>query len=242
MQKFIFVVLLFGVFVQSSACKCMRGSIAQNYLDAEIVALVTIEKTYGDKESNVQLGGRLYSADLKFEKIYKGIAFKTLNVFGTTTYASSGACEKLIEKGEKYLILLSKNKDGFYYVSSCSTMPRISDDKFVKNYERIFNIIEKNKSKLHFSKFAQYEDLSEEYDNQKKQIINDFLKLDNKVLVGKLGIYKVKINNDGKISEVKAIQKIGIKEKLIQELMKKNLSVYDGFSTSAGEYFILLEL
>lgn len=242
MKKLILLIFILGAFTKVFACKCAEKSIAQKYLNADVVALITIGKTYGDRDSHIMQGGRLYSADVKVEKIYKGNEFKTLHVFGTTTSSSSGACEKLIEKGEKYLVLLSKNKDGEYYVSSCSTMPQISDDKYLKEYENIFKILDKNKSKLLFPKFAQYEDLSEDYNYITRQNTNDFLKLNAKQLHGKVGIYKVKINDKGNISTITPIEQIGIKEKQIQELMKKNLRIYDGFDTVAGEYFILLEL
>ena len=135
MKKLILFILFFLAIAKVFACRCVRESIAQSYLDADVVALITIDKTYGEKENNPSgTGLRTYSADVKFEKIYKGTAFKILSVFGTSTYASSGACEKLVEKGEKYIILLTKNKDGDYFVSSCSTMPQISDDKFVKEF------------------------------------------------------------------------------------------------------------
>lgn len=243
MKKLILFILFFLAIAKVFACRCVRESIAQSYLDADVVALITIDKTYGEKENNPSgTGLRTYSADVKFEKIYKGTAFKILSVFGTSTYASSGACEKLVEKGEKYIILLTKNKDGDYFVSSCSTMPQISDDKFVKEYESIFKIIEKNKANLFFSKFVQYEDLSRNYNHQTKQISNDFLKLNKKRLHGKLGIYKVKINEEERISEITPIQKIGIKEKQIQELMKKNLEISRGTGFKRDEYYILLEL
>lgn len=242
MKKLILLILILGAVTKIFACSCVRKNIAQTYLDADVVALIIIEKTYGDRDSHIMQGGRLYSADVKVEKIYKGNEFKTLHVFGTTTSASSGACEKLIEKGEKYLVLLSKNKDGEYYVSSCSTMPQISDDKYVKEYENIFKVLDKNKSNLQFPKFAQYEDLSEDYNYITRQNTNDFLKLNAKQLHGKVGIYKVKINDKGNIFTITPIEEIGIKEKQIQELMKKNLRIYDGFDTVAGEYFILLEL
>ena len=93
-----------------------------------------------------------------------------------------------------------------------------------------------------FPKFAQYEDLSEDYNYITRQNINDFLKLNAKQLYGKVGIYKVKINDKGNIFTITPIEGVGIKEKQIQELMKKNLRIYDGFDTVAGEYFILLEL
>jgi hypothetical protein len=52
----------------------------------------------------------------------------------------------------------------------------------------------------------------------------------------------VKINDDEKISEIIPIQKIGIKEKQIQELMKKNLRIFRVRGYNSDEYFILLEL
>lgn len=242
MKKNIFIILFFGSFAQIFGCRCVEESIARRYLNADIVALVTIEKTYADKEDDsIGTGLRSYSADLKFEKIYKGIAFKTLNVFGNTTSLSSGACEKLVAKGEKYMILLSKNKDGLYYVSSCSTMPQISDDNFVIEYENIFKILEKNMAHLAFPRFATYHDLSEDYNPQTKQKISGFLKL-NRRLRNKIGIYKVKVNDDEKIIEIVPIQKIGIKEKQVQELMKKNLTVFGGAGFKIDEYLILLEI
>jgi len=242
MKKLILLTLILAAVTKIFACRCVNESIAQEYLDADVVALITIGKTYGDRDSHIMQGGRLYSADVKVEKIYKGNEFKMLHAFGTTTSASSGACERLLEKGESYLVLLSKNKDGEYYVSSCSTMPQISDDKYLEEYENIFKILDKNKSKLQFPKFAQYKDLSEDYNYTTRQITNDFLKLQTKQLHGKLVIYKVKINDKGNISSITSIEKIGIKEKQIQELMKKNLRIVDGFDTVEGEYFILLKL
>lgn len=240
MKNYIFLILFLAGITPVFACKCVSKSLAQSYLDADVVALVTVEDTYGDRDSNVQQGGTLYTADIKFEKIYKGTTFKILNVLGASNFINSGSCGILIKKGEKYLILLSKNRDGEFYASSCSTMPQISDDNVIKKYESIFNVIEKNKSKIYSGKFAEYEDLSNEYDIHKKQAINDFTKLDKK-LRGKFGIYKVKIRGEGEIYAIQAVLEIGIKEKKIQELMKKNFRVYEGVSTQ-GEYFILLEL
>lgn len=240
MKNYIILILFLAGITPVFACKCVSKSLAQSYLDADVVALVMVENTYGDRDSNVQQGGTLYTADIKFEKIYKGTGFKVLNVCGASNFINTGSCGILIRKGEKYLILLSKNRNGEYYASSCSAMPQISDDKVIKEYESIFNVIEKNKSKIYFGKFAEYEDLSNKYDIQKKQAISDFTKLD-KTLNGKLGIYKVQIRGEGEIYAIQAVQKIGIKEKKIQELMKKNFRVYEGFSTQ-GEYFILLKL
>lgn len=243
MKKIIILTLFLVSFTKIFACKCMGNSFAQQYLDSDIVALVTIEKTYGDKNVNrngMQMDS--YSADLKFEKIYKGVEFKTLNIFGTTVYASSGACEKLVKKGEKYLILLSKNNDGEYYVSSCNKMSEISDEKHVKEYEDIFNIIERNKAKSFFIKFADYDDASEDYNIQNYDVVNDFSKLNDKRLKNKFGIYKVEINNDGKILKITPIEKIGVNEEQIQKLMKENFTVYNGLNTNSGEYLLLLKL
>lgn len=217
------------------------NNFAQDYLDADVVALVTIKNTYENKEYKINgMQLRSYSADLNFERIYKGKEFNTLNVFGTTTYASSGACEKLVKKGEKYLIMLQKNNKGEYFVSSCSTMPNV-DNLSINKYEKIFSIIDKNRSKILFRKFANYDDESQVYDNKTNKLLTDFDKL-NTNFKNKIGIYNVTIDEGGRVEKVISIEKIGEKEKEIQRLIKNNLIIYDGFETKKGEYLILLEL
>lgn len=241
MRKSLILTLVFLSFVKTFACSCANQNFAQVYLESEIVAIVTIGNTYNNKEyekNGMQL--RSYSADLKFEKIYKGKEFKTLNVLGTTTYAYSGACEKLVGNGEKYLVMLTKNNEGEYFVSACSTMPRINSET-IDDYEKIFTIIEKNKNKILFKRFADYEDNSRKYDGITQKLTSDFTKLKAN-FKKKIGIYSVMIDTEGKVEKVVSIEKIGKKEKKIQELIKENFTIYDGFDTRKGEYLILLKL
>ncbi len=243
-MKFIYTIaFLFFSFVNLYACRCVHDNFSQAYLDSEIVALVSIQKTYGDEEiekNGMQM--RMYQADLKFEKIYKGKEFKTLNIFGTTKHASSGACEKLVEKGEKYLIAISQGNDGRYIISSCSKVRQINSDiKYLEKIEETFEILEKNKSKFGENVFADYYDNSENYNVKNKTATTDFSNLELKN-AKRLGIYKVSFDDEGKLIDIFEIDKIGKREKEIQKLMKKNLIIEPAFGSPKGDYLILLEL
>lgn len=241
--KILFLFLILFSFSKGLACKCISQSIAKDYLDSGVVAIVSIDKTYENQSferNGMQVN--MYKADVVFGKIYKGEKFLSLNIYGTTTHSRSGACEKLVRKGEKYLILLDKNQDGQYFVSSCSPMIKISSEAEIREYENIFAVLEKNRTKISSLEFVQYDDSSEVYNNIKKEIETDFTNLKKRNLTGKVGIYKITVNSEGRISSVFPIQKIGVIEQKIQKLIKKNLIIYQGFENKSSEYLILLKL
>lgn len=74
------------------ACQCVTENFEKKYLNADLVAVINVIETYGNSKYNRD-GNQMdiYKAKINIEKMYKGIPISDLNVFGKTTYASSGA-------------------------------------------------------------------------------------------------------------------------------------------------------
>ncbi|TDX86628.1 hypothetical protein [Epilithonimonas xixisoli] len=143
------LLILFFISVKISACSCATAVIAQDYFDSDVVGLITIESTYGNEIKKEKIfGARTYRAKISFDKLYKGQKFEELKIIGNSENSNSASCEKQVEVGEKYLILLYKNENGEYVVSLCSSMLQISTSDFNKidNYSKQFDYLEKNKS------------------------------------------------------------------------------------------------
>lgn len=243
MKKVFILVSIFLSFIKIFACKCVSENFEKKYLYADFVAVVTIQETFGNSLSN-RNGNQMniYKAKINVEKVYKGIPISELNIFGTTTYASSGACEKLVKPNEKYLVLLNKNSNGEYYVSSCSEMSKIDNkkpiNKQLKTEQKIFKYLEKNKNNF-YGIFVDYYDNSEHWDQINKKLITDFSITFGKRLNGKFGIYKVRINENQKIVDLTPIKKTGLDEQKIQELMKRNLEIENYLGRNYGEEFLI---
>lgn len=243
MKKILVIATFFISFSKLFACQCVPENFEKKYLSADFVAVITIKETFGNNMYNHD-GNQMniYKAKINIEKIYKGIPIWELNVFGTTTYASSGACEKLVKPNEKYLVLLNKNSNGEYYVSSCSEMSKIDNNRTInsqlKTEQKIFKYLEKNKGNL-YGIFVDYFDNSENWDQTSKKVITDFFKTFGKKINGKFGIYKVKIDDNQKIVEIIPIKKTGLNEQKIQELMRKNLEIENYLGSNYGNEFLI---
>ena len=239
-----FLLILIFLSVKFSACKCQRDVIAQDYFDSDVAGIITIESTYGNEERNeIMSGVRIYKAKISFDRLYKGNRIEELVIFGSTTNARSGGCEKLVKAGEKYLLLTSKNQNGEYVVSLCSSMYKIYDNQNeVKKYSKQFNYLEKNKNLFKGLQFIDYEDNSEGWNNIEKTTTNEFKSVFGKQIKNKFGVYKIKIDNENNIIEVKSIKKIKLNEKKVLELIKKNIKIYSAsYKNSDSEYLLFLD-
>lgn len=239
--KFLFFLLFLSV--KFSACSCAKDAIAQDYFESDVVGIITIESTYGNEEREEKMfGSRIYKAKISFDKLYKGNKFEELIIFGSTTGANSGACEKLVKAGEKYLLLTSKNQNGEYVESLCSNMYKIYDNSLneVNKYSNQFNYLEKNKSLFKDLKFINYYDESENWDNVKKIATNEFEIIFGKKIKNKFGVYKVKTDSENKIIEIQSIKKIGINEKKMLALIKKDIKINFLFEENPNSEYLLL--
>lgn len=239
--KFLFFLLFLSV--KFSACKCKQDVIAQDYFQADVVGIITIESTYGNEEREEKMfDSRIYKAKISFDKLYKGNKFEELIIFGSTTGASSGACEKLVKAGEKYLLLTSKDQNGEYVESLCSSMYKIYDNNIneVNKYSKQFNYLEKNKSLFKDLKFKDYNDESENWDNVKKMTTNEFEIIFGKKIKNKFGIYKVKTDIENNIIEIQSIKKIRLNERKILALIKKNIKINFLFEDNPNSEYLLL--
>lgn len=246
MKKILSFLFILATFCNLFACRCVLDHFAQDYLEADFVGVITITETFGDRKQD--RNGSLmdvYNAKINVEKIYKGKAFSELNIFGKTTHAYTGACERLVKRNEKYFVLLQKNSNGEYFVSSCSPMSKLNNEKSIneelKEEQKIINYLEKYKTKFLGLKFVDYFDNSENWDDTNKKLTTDFAKTFDKKLNNKFGVYKVKVDDKEKITEIIPVKKSGLNEKIIQSLMKKNLELENYFNQNPNnEYLILL--
>jgi len=122
-MKIKLLLILIFLSVKFSACKCHTDIIVQDYFEADVVGIITIDSTYGDTIwEDRTFGSRTYKAKIHFDKLYKGQKFEELNIIGNSKSINSGACETQVKLGQKYLILLNKNSEGEYVISQCSTI------------------------------------------------------------------------------------------------------------------------
>lgn len=227
MKKFLSFVFLLFSFSQILACSCERSNFAKEYQDATVVAIVTVAKTYGDYvDKSREINLNFHKAELKFDKIYKGEKFKELIVLGSSMYANSASCEKHLTVGEQYLIMLTKNTDGSYYINACSAVYDISFNKIeakkrIQFLDYVFYNFEKYEKELSEFKFAHF------INNSQQNNKSGFTKQDLKNLKNKIAVYKVTIDNDHKITTISAIIKPGYKNDKIEKIIKNDFYIDD---------------
>lgn len=224
MKYFLSFLLTTFLFSEIFACSCEKGNFANYYKTADIVAIVTVTKKYGDytdKSKLIELN--YYKAELKFNKIYKGERFEELTALGSTTYTNSAGCEISLTVGNKYLIMLRKNADGKYYINACSAIFNINTQKSqsatIKHFDYIFDCFKKHKKALSEFEFANFGNYSSLIDESK------FTKQDIKILKNKIAVYKVSIDNSNKITAINPIIKVGYKDKKIEKIIKEHFSI-----------------
>ncbi|MDR2237845.1 MAG: hypothetical protein LBE92_17110 [Chryseobacterium sp.] len=256
MKNTILLLILIFSSIKTLACSCNFKNIAQEYIDADFVGVVTIKKTYDNKniqfENNIQ---RTYKADLVFEKIYKGKEFDALNIYGATKAEIAdgeelffGGCDLFVEKGEKFIVILNKNKNNEYWVNQCSRLIYLSpDDHFddesekINSYSNLFTSIEKYKDHFSELKFVNFYDKTLVLDDRTNHLKSDFTKLKIKHPSEKIGFYKVTLNDKMKISSISAIKKVGAKDQEIEKIIMKNLSLSDSqYAKNRSKELLLL--
>ncbi|RXM66992.1 MULTISPECIES: hypothetical protein [unclassified Chryseobacterium] len=233
----LFLFLLLGI-MKISACSCVKGTLAENYLEANVVGVIKILKVYDENPDQ-----RTYKADVEFEKVYKGTKFTTLNVRGLIGQAYSGACEKEIKPNERYLILLSGSNNQ-YGISSCSPMSKLDlqptkdEDIQLEKLSKTFSYLEKNKLKFKGAQFSYYYD-EKQGDNPQSELS----KISNFNPKQPFAIYKVKLNDSFKIKEISPVIAFGSKDKTIEGIMKRNMIIETPMyrnTSEKKEYLLLL--
>ncbi|MBP2618095.1 hypothetical protein [Chryseobacterium jejuense] len=233
----LFLFLLLGI-LNVSACSCVMNTLAQNYLEANVVGVIKILKVYDENPEQ-----RTYKADVEFEKVYRGTKFTTLNVRGLIGKSSSAACEKEVKPNERYLILLNGSNNQ-YGISSCSPMSRLKDeatkdeDSHLETLSKAFSYLEKNKFKFKGAQFVYYYD-EKQGNNPKSELskISDFNPKQP------FAIYKVTLNDSFKIKGMSPVIAFSSKDKTIEGIMKRNITVETPMyrdTSKKKEYLLLL--
>lgn len=118
-MKYIYSLLFLNLFSASVfACSCAwtGSSTTDRYLISDFVGEVQVAKL-----ANIQTSRRIYVAELKGIRIYKGELPASIRVAGTASGENySASCEVSLKENEKYLLYLNKNSDGEYYLNTCS--------------------------------------------------------------------------------------------------------------------------
>lgn len=233
MKKIFSLLFLILSVVTIFACRCKRDPLAENYMAADVAGIIRIIKVYGENPEQ-----RTYKADIKFEKIYKGKKFKTLNVLGLIGNSYSGACEIDVEPGETYLILLNKY-NGEYSISSCSPKYSFNIEKKKATSEALkkaFAYIDKNKLTFVGLRFTTCFDQLQKGNKSELSAIRNFSPKNP------FAIYKVKINNVSKIEELTPLTAFGDKDKEVENILKRNMIVDVPMSVNEepGKEFLIL--
>lgn len=209
--------ILFG-FNFLSACDCLFTSLAENYRDHFIVAEVTILNIYGNNTSE-----RTYKADIKFDKIFKGVPNNnTLTVRGLTGIPledfRGDACELGLKKGEKYLIFLKNTDDA---ISSCTPHYILDEESSTKSKitsaENLFSFLGQKPTEN--SEFVPY---IEKNKNGKSSLS----RLKNFNPKNNFAVYELLLNSDKKVTTVHIISGFGDHDNEITNLIKKNFWIH----------------
>jgi len=215
MRTLFSVLFLVISFIEISACKCIGSPLAQQYLQADVVGVAKIIKVYDNNYEQ-----RTYKADIEFQTIYKGEKFRTLIVRGLIRNSHAGSCEIDVEPGEKLLLLLEKH-NGSYSISSCSPKYRLSEDEkgTLETLSKTFEYLDKNKDRFRGLEFTTCFDELQKGDKSELSNIKNFSP------ERPFAIYKVKINDSFKIEEIQPVTAFGNNDKLIENILKHNMSV-----------------
>jgi len=249
MKKSLLLILLLFFTLKLSACRCGPENIAQEYLDADFVGVITITKTSNNNTLN---GNYVYKAEVNPNKIIKGQKLNFLNVFGVIDQDKQmyyQGCSLYLKAGEKYLAVLKKNEKNEYWVDDCSRMIHLSyhnlldeENETIKRYTNLFENIEKYKNQFSDLRFNKFYDASEKRMTYPYTPHRDFIKLNISNPYDKIGIYKVVINKKLKIEKIISIKKIGEKDRKIEKLIIQNLLIdqYEIRKNKSTESLLLL--
>ncbi|CAH0221761.1 hypothetical protein [Chryseobacterium sp. Bi04] len=224
----LFIFLLLSI-AKVSACSCMGMSLSQNYQDADVIGVIKIVKVYGQSKEY-----RMYKADIQFEKVFKGKAFKTIRVSGVIGKSSSAACEMNLKPKERYLIFLDKSGND-HFVTFCtpkSKLQNIATENEHSRFEHLgkkISYLEENKSGFQDLQFATC------YEKTPTGNKSDLSKISDFSPKQQFAVYKVKVNNLSEIQEVTPIAGFGSKEETIKNILKTKFKVDVSRTSSEAE-------
>lgn len=111
-----------------------------------------------------------------------------------------------------------------------------NNSKNLAYYQNLFHYLEKNKVQLQKLEIMDFYDKSNNWEG------NDFVKTFGNQLKYKFGIYKVKVDAENNIIAVNPIKKIGLDEKKVSALIRKNLKIYHFSNKNPdAEYLLFLD-
>ncbi|MCE3075935.1 hypothetical protein [Chryseobacterium gwangjuense] len=237
MKKNLLLIFFLFFTLKIFACRCSSENIVQEYLDADFVGVITITKTFDENILKYKSGSEnyFYKAEMNFDKIIKGKKLNFLNVFGIISDKKDfyQGCSLYLKPGEKYFVILKKNQNNEYWISSCSRIIRLSyhnlineENRLINSYTKLFENIEKYKNQFSNLKFEDFYDSSETRMTYPYTPHTDFIKLNISNPYDRIGIYKVLTNKDLKIKKIIPIKQVGEKDIEIENLILKNLQLY----------------
>ena len=218
MKRIVILIALLLGFNFLSACDCVVSSLAENYNNNLIVAEITILNTY-----NNDLAKRTYKADIKFDKIFKGVPnISTLTVSGLTGFSPEDllgdACEFGLKKGDKYLIFLRSTEE---IISTCTPHYRLDKKDAAKSKitatENLFSFLKKATVKNYSFK---------SYFENNKDGKSSLSRLKNFNPKNNFAVYELLLDSDKKVSTVNIISGFGDQDTAIANLIKKNFWIH----------------
>lgn len=201
-----------------SACDCVSNSLAENYNNNLIVAEITILNTYDN-----DIAKRIYKADVKFDKIFKGVPNKSTLTFSGLTGLSpedllGDACEFGLQKGDKYIIFLKNTEE---IISTCTPHYRLDKNDADKNKisaaENFFSFLGKETVKNYSF---------ESYFERDKDGKSSLSKIKNFNPKNNFAVYELLLNSDKKITRVNIISGFGDHDNEIAARIKKNFWIH----------------
>lgn len=246
MKKNLLLIFFLFFTLKLSACRCGSENIAQEYLDADFVGVITITKTFDESTLKDDNGFdyEFYKAEVHLDKVFKGQKFNALNAFGVLEDKfgmHSMDCSISLKPGQKYLAIIKKDKKNEYWVDNCSRMVLLNyhhsldeENETIKHYTNLFENIEKYKNQFSDLKFNKFYDASEKRLTYPYTPHTDFIKLNISNPYERIGIYKVILNKKLKIKKIVSIKKVGEKDKKVEKLILKNL-LLDQYETQKNK-------
>lgn len=218
----LFFFLIFSI--KAYACKCHYQSFGENYAQNDFIAEIEIVKTY-DIPSESDNNERLYKADIKILKLYKGNPVSSILIKGKIGQISGPSCEIEIKNGEKMLVYLSSEYN--YTMSSCTPKTFLDNNK-INIVRKALDFMVKNK--------ITNSDVFYFADNHFK----NFKNLDAKNF---FAVYKIKVNSKSKANSIQTLQSFGSsKDFQVTEIIRKKFIFLKDFMTEVKNEEVVLVL
>jgi len=196
-MKKILHILIFLFSVGIFACQCDPTKIAENYIQSDFVANVTITKIYPNKENE-----QGYRADIKITKLFKGEPLKFIYVYGQSDNSTESSCDIYIPTDTKLIVYAEKNKDGNYGVGYCSGLLYLTENNLKKQQLELKILETFVEKKINFTSKIKY---SEKGDFSKPNIIRELQNFKGIKLENDFGFYEITFSSDLTIKSIVTI-------------------------------------